>query len=117
MRQPLYTDREGHRKPPTTETIGSVVWGGVCALVSARRADNSLGQRFPDNCPDGYGICGYNDEMLRLALAAEIPQMEWYWPLDWFSVPETPIILDLLEFIATSVGKPTKARLPFVFPS
>lgn len=104
MRQPLYTDREGRKRATTTETIGEGVWGGIYALVSARLADNSFGQRFPAQCPDGYGISGYDYKMLQLTLAAEIPEIEW--PLIPSGVPETPVILDLLEFVAASVGRP-----------
>ena len=67
MKQPFYTDREHGQKPRITETINKAVWGGIYALVSQRLADNSLGQRFPDICLDGHGICcGYDDQMLRL---------------------------------------------------
>jgi hypothetical protein len=106
MKQPFYTDREGGPKLRTAETINEAVWGGICALVSRRLADNSFGQRFPDTCPDGYGICGYDNQMVRLTLVAEIPQIEW--PLSPDVVPETPVVLDLLEFIAASVGKPVE---------
>jgi len=44
--------------------------------------------------------------MLRLTLAAEIPKISW--PLSPDTVPETPSILDLLEFIAASVGQPVE---------
>jgi len=105
MKQPFYTDREHGQKPRITETINKAVWGGIYALVSQRLADNSLGQRFPETCPDvGHGICGYDDQMLRLTLVAEIPQIEW--PISPDLVPETPVVLDFLEFIAASVGKP-----------
>lgn len=52
MKQPFYTDREHGQKPRITETINKAVWGGIYALVSQRLADNSLGQRFPETCPD-----------------------------------------------------------------
>jgi hypothetical protein len=70
---PLYsTDRESGPPPRPKETIEKSVWGGICALVGARLADDSFGYRFPEGCPDGYGISGYNDHMLNLTIAAEI---------------------------------------------
>jgi hypothetical protein len=63
-----------------------------------------FGGRLWPISPDGYGVCGYDGAMLQLTLAAEIPQVEW--PLSPAIVPETPVILDLLEFAAASVGKP-----------
>jgi hypothetical protein len=104
MKQAFFTDRESGPRARTIEIIDKPVWGGIYALLSRRLADNSFGQRFPAVCPDGYGVCGYDGAMLQLTLAAEIPQIEW--PLSPEVVPETPVILDLLEFAAASVGKP-----------
>jgi hypothetical protein len=99
-----FTDREFGSQPRTNEAIGPTVWGGIYAVIISRLADNSFGRRFPDTCPDGYGVVGHNEQMLRLTLAAEIPQIEW--PLSPETLPETPAILDLLEFVAASVGQP-----------
>ena len=99
-----FTDRESGPRARTRESIDQTVWGGIYAIVSARMADGSFGQRFPETCPDGYGICGHNNQMLQLTLAAEIPQLEW--PLSADVVPNTPTILDLLEFISASIAKP-----------
>jgi hypothetical protein len=99
-----YTDREIGPRPRTTDIIGQVVWGGIYALIAARLADNSFGYRFPETCPDGYGISGHDNQMLTLTVAAEIPQVDW--PLSPAVVPPTPTILDVLEFVAASVGKP-----------
>jgi hypothetical protein len=105
MAKALYfTDRESGPRPRTKEVIEATVWGGLCALISARLADNSFGYRFPEQCPDGYGISGHDNHMLTLTVAAELPQIEW--PLSHDTVPPTPIILDLLEFVAASVGRP-----------
>jgi hypothetical protein len=106
---PLYfTDREAGPQTRTREVIEEAVWGGICALISARLADNSFGHRFPEACPDGYGISGYDSHMLKLTIAAEIPQIEW--PLSPEIVPPTPTMLDLLEFVAASVGRPIEGH-------
>jgi hypothetical protein len=103
-----YSDRELGPKPRTTDVIGQVVWGGIYALIAARLADNSFGYRFPEQCPDGYGISGHDNQMLTLTVAAEIPQIEW--PLSPATAPPTPTILDVLEFAALSVGKPIEGH-------
>ncbi len=100
----FFTDREQGVRPATNETIGSAVWGGLFVVISSRLADNSFGYRFPYQCPDGYGICGHDDQLVRLSVAAQLPDIEW--PLSPDVVPETPAILDLVEFIAASIGRP-----------
>ena len=105
---PYFTDREFGPQPRTKDYIDATVWGGIYALVSARIADNSFGYRFPETCPDGYGISGYDNQMFRLTLAAEISQLEW--PLSPEVVPPVPTIMDFLEFVAASVGKPIEGH-------
>jgi hypothetical protein len=51
--------------------------------------------------------------MLRLAIGAEIPQIEW--PLSHETVPPTPVVLDLLEFVAASVGRPIEGSFHSFF--
>jgi hypothetical protein len=108
-----FTDHEFGPQPRTREIIEGSVWGGLYALVSARLADNSFGYRFPETCPDGYGIIGHNEQILRLTVAAEIRQIEW--PLSPETVPPTPAILDLLEFVAASVGQPIESHFHSFF--
>jgi hypothetical protein len=43
-------------------------------------------------------------------LAAEVPWIEW--PLSATETPETPVILDLLEFCARAVGEPIQGVYP-----
>jgi hypothetical protein len=102
----FFTDREQGVRTPTNEVISDAVWGGLYVLFSARVADHSFGFKFPDQCPDGYGICGHDDRMLRLSVAAQLPEIEW--PLSSDLVPPTPAILDLIEFIAASIGHPVE---------
>ena len=41
-------------------------------------------------------------------LSAEVPWVEW--PLSVNEAPDTPVILDLLEFCASAVGEPIQGR-------
>ncbi len=66
--------------------------------------NGSFGLRFPEQCPDGKGPCGCDDQAFRQVLGAEVPWIEW--PLSPSRVPDTPVILDLLEFCASAVGEP-----------
>lgn len=101
--QGYFTDRELGPKPRTDETINERVWGGLYALIQSRLGDDSFGYRFPSQCPDGYGASGTDSETMKLTAAAEIPDLDW--PLSAREIPPTPVIMDLLEFLALSIGE------------
>jgi hypothetical protein len=99
-----FTDREYGVHPPTIDVIDERLWAGFYALMQTRIGDGSFGLRFPEQCPDGNGPCGCDEQAFRRVLAAEVPWIEW--PLSPSEVPDTPVILDLLEFCARAVGAP-----------
>lgn len=99
-----YTDREYGARPPSIDTIDERLWAGVYSLIQTRIGDGSFGLRFPEQCPDGNGPCGCDEQAFRQVLGAEVPWIEW--PLSPTAVPDTPVILDLLEFCARAVGEP-----------
>lgn len=101
-----YTDREYGTRPPSIDTIDERLWAGLYSLIQTRIGDGSFGLRFPEQCPDGNGPCGCDEQSFRRVLAAEVPWIEW--PLSATEVPETPVILDLLEFCAKAVGEPVQ---------
>jgi len=100
----FFTDREFGSRPVVTESINDRVWSGLHALIVGALDDASFGYRFPDYCNDGQGECGCNVDLFSRVLAAEIPEIDW--PLSEYETPETPVILDLLEFCAASIGEP-----------
>lgn len=99
-----YTDREYGARRPSIDTIDERLWAGLYTLIQTRIGDGSFGLRFPEQCPDGNGPCGCDEQAFRRVLAAEVPWIEW--PLSATETPETPVILDLLEFCARAVGEP-----------
>lgn len=99
-----YTDREYGALAPSIDIIDERVWVGLYTLIQTRIGDGSFGFRFPEQCPDGNGPCGCDEQKFHRVLAAEIPAINW--PLSPEETPETPVILDLLEFCARAVGKP-----------
>jgi hypothetical protein len=100
-----YTDREYGAPPRTTETIDERLWGGLHSLIETRIDDGSFGLRFPDICSDPGGLpCGCDRSTFARMLQAEVPWLDW--PLRANQVPDTPIILDLLEFCAAAIGLP-----------
>lgn len=99
-----YTDREYGARATSIDTIDERLWGGLYSLIQTRIGDGSFGLRFPEQCPDGNGPCGCDEQSFRRVLVAELPSVEW--PLSATEVPETPVILELLEFCAKAVGEP-----------
>jgi hypothetical protein len=101
-----FSDRKRGPRPRTNETIDAAVWGGVYAIVSSLLSNQSFGHTFPETCPDGHGIIGHDNRSLVLMLKAQHPDMPYPLPLD--ETPDTMAILDLLEFVAASIGKPVE---------
>lgn len=100
-----FSDREHGPKPRVSEEIGQAAWGGIAGHIQSRISDGSLGASFPEPCPDsGRGTTGTNAQAFGLSLMAEIPDVSW--PFDLEKAPPTLAILDLVEFVFRSVGKP-----------
>lgn len=99
-----YTDREYGARPQSIDKIDERLWAGLYTLIQTRIGDGSFGLRFPEQCPDGNGPCGCDEQAFRRVLAAEVPWIAW--PLSPTEALETPVILDLLEFCANGVGEP-----------
>lgn len=101
-----FSDRQRGPRPRTNETIDAAVWGGIYATVSALLSNGSFGYAFPENCPDGYGVIGHDSRSFELMLKAQHPDVSF--PLPFDEVPDTLAILDFLEFVAASIGKPVE---------
>jgi len=99
-----YTDREYGARPAISETIDARVWGALHALIDMRIGNGAFGFRFAEQCPDGNGPCGCDRQAFAQFLQAEVPWIDW--PLRRDELPETPVVLDLLEFCAKAVGEP-----------
>ncbi|TNE61356.1 MAG: hypothetical protein EP341_00770 [Sphingomonadales bacterium] len=99
-----FTDREYGVRPQTIEAIDERLWAGLYSLIQKGIGDGSFGCRFPEQCPDGNGPCGCDEQAFRQMLGAEVPCIGW--PLSADEAPDTPVILDLLEFCAKAVGEP-----------
>lgn len=90
--------------PAISETIDERVWGGLHALIDIRIGNGAFGYRFTEQCLDGNGPCGCDRQAFAQFLQAEVPWVVW--PLRRNELPETPVVLDLLEFCAKAVGEP-----------
>ena len=108
MEKPYFSDRERGAKPRTSEEISQTVWAALYQLIQARMEDGSFGYRFPATCPDGRGPCGTASIAFWQTARAEIPDL----PDDEYvlanNVPDTIVILDLLQFCAYAIAKPVQ---------
>jgi len=108
-----FTDREYGVCPPAIDVIDERLWAGIYSLMQTRIGNGSFGLRFPVQCPDGIGPYGCDEQSFRRVLAAEVPSVEW--PLSASEVPDTPVIMDLLEFCAGPVGEPIQGSFHSYF--
>jgi hypothetical protein len=100
-----FTDREFGARPRTSEIIDDRLWNAFQSLIDTRIDDGGFGYRFPLACPDhGANACGADRYSFASTLQAEVPWINW--PYGYTSAPETPVILDVLEFCASAVGTP-----------
>jgi hypothetical protein len=100
-----FTDREHGPVARTRESIDDRLWRGLYSLIETRLDDGSFGLRFPLACPDSAANAyGSNRSSFASMLEAEVPWINW--PLQADAVPDTPVVLDLLEFCAAGVGRP-----------
>ena len=115
-----FSDREFGPKPKVEEDIDGVVWQAILSLIDTKVNDGSLAHGFPSHCPDGNAIEGTDQHAMWNVLRAEIPQLtdqeaaaEW----NGFCIlrrsaddtPTTPVILDLVQFVARHVSRPTQS--------
>lgn len=99
-----FTDREFGQRPAVSERIEGRVWDALQESIKMLLDNGAFGYRFTAQCADGDGPCGCDRRAFARFVKAEVPSVDW--PLDRDHLPETPVILDLLEFCAAAVGEP-----------
>ena len=115
-----FSDREFGPKPAVEEVIDGVVWQAILSLIDTRVNDGSLAHGFPLHCPDGNAIVGTDQHAMWSVIRGEIGELadkeveEWdtfsYMMRSAENLPNTPTILDLIEFVARHVAQPTEDR-------
>ena len=115
-----FSDREFGPKPMVQETVGRVVWQAILSLIETRVDDGSLAYGFPSHCLDGNAIDGTERQAMWNAIRAEIGDLvdddpeggidAYYWKPSPTSLPKTPAILDLVEFVARYVAQPAQGQ-------
>ena len=101
-----FSDREYGSRPKVRESINKNVWDALQSLIEARINDASLAEAFPgDPCLDGNGIVSTDQDALWSRVRGDIPCL-----FDGYSdsLPDTPKILDLVQFIARHIVNPIR---------
>ncbi len=104
MSETYFSDRECGPRPRVEEEIQVPAWGGIVVIIKSLIKKGAFGAEFPEECPDGCGPVGNDEQSMLLALRAEIPDLSW--PLNDNDLPPTLTILDLIEFCHRHVAKP-----------
>ncbi len=102
---PYFTDRNlGGRARVATE-IDEAVRRGIAGLLRTRANHGSFGLEYPEQCPDGRGPIGTDNNALRDGLAAH----RLYNFIDQgMQMPTTLEILDLIEFAYEKIAEPRR---------
>jgi len=101
-----FSDREQGSRARVEEEITDAPWGGIAAEVRSRVQDGSFGSRYPRICLDGEGVAGTDLDAFVQALRGVIPQVDW--PLPASPLPDTPTVLDIVEFCYGAVAEPIR---------
>ena len=112
----LYSDREG-KEIKSTDYVSSNAWSGIIAVFEKHKREDALSHDYPSECPDGRGICGFDETLFRNSLRAIIPDMEYPFPSIGNELPfedkdeaklrsqiEQYAILDTIEFIYSQLA-------------
>jgi AbiJ N-terminal domain 4 len=102
----LFSERMGQPIPRVKEALDETVRTALLQLIELRIDDNSFGLKFPEQCPDGHGNSGCDQQALRNNMAA----YQVIWPNDARRVDHEEIsdiqIFDLLEYAYEHIAQP-----------
>ncbi len=91
-----FSDREVGPAPRILDELPDAAWRGIVAVFNRSLDSNLFAEAFPEQCPDGEGICGTSRSDLIDTLVSHIPDLG-----DWPRAdanPGTVPAMDLLEF-------------------
>ncbi|BCV29287.1 AbiJ-NTD4 domain-containing protein [Shewanella algae] len=112
-----YSDQINGSQPRNVEVISPSVWGGIVALINGLVASGAFGKYFPEECPDGQGVYATDEQSFKLALCAEVPDIEYPFVTEksdddsWMAekkkyAPNYLSVLDFVQFCYEHVSKP-----------
>lgn len=111
MSQPLYSDRTLGEPEPTAEKLPATTARALLAYANQRADGHWLAHAYPEQCPDGNGICGTDRAAWETRRDALIPRLTPGWGED---LPNDAIF-DLLELMGRDIAKPTQSSFHSYF--
>ena len=71
-----FSEVEG-KVPKPIELIDERIWRGIVGIINDAIRNDALSKCFPLQCPDGNGVCGFDENLFRDLLRAEVPNIEY----------------------------------------
>src|SRR4030042_461182 len=102
--QPYFSQRQGKPIIRDQEEIGQRFWDAFRGYITEIEGKDYFAQAFPEQCPDGKGICSWSLNLLRSRILGELPHGEW--PLS-NDVPSKETVFDFIEFFYRVVSVPS----------
>lgn len=119
-----FSDKEKGSVARTKNDVSMIVWSGLVSYIKILIKKGYFGRNFPEDCPDGQGCIGTNEDTFKAALQAEIPNIGW--PLgvapedvDRYAyrsrtqvtfIPDYLVVMDLLQFCYKHVAAPIEGN-------
>ncbi|WP_235906670.1 stationary phase or STEss regulating sigma factor [Yersinia rochesterensis] len=119
-----FSDKEKGFVQITNNGVSMIVWTGLVSYINVLVCKGYFGKYFPEECPDGQGCIGTNEDTFKAALQAEIPNIGW--PLgvgpedvDLYGyrsrtqvtfIPDYLVVMDLLQFCYKHVAAPVESN-------
>ena len=92
--EPYYSQRQGQPVIRDQE-IGQRFWDAFTGYIKEIEHKDYFAESFPEQCPDGNGICSWSLGLLKSRLLGELPWGEWPLPSD---IPGKEAVFDFIEF-------------------
>ncbi len=103
----FYSDRTGQPVARVGEEVTERAWRGLVAMIKSRVGDGYFAHAFPiRDCVDTNYVCGTDDYLFMDSLRAHVP-LAGDRPLLSGHIPDTAVALDILDFLALHIEKPT----------
>jgi len=102
--QPYFSQRQGKPIVRDHEEIGERFWTAFAGYVYEIESKEYFAQAFPEECPDGNGICSWTASLLRSRILGELPNGEWPLPNE---VPSKEAVFDFVEFFYRVISVPS----------
>lgn len=102
--RPVYQATDIGIKGGVSPVIGQDFWTAYLAYLQELTEKNYFCNSFPGACSDGHPV-GRDDKQIELLLQKEFGRI--FWPIPPDTVPETEMVLGLIEFFFRNVAKPT----------